>query len=38
MNTRMRGKMHNTVLVPTPTSKLTRDHYIKLVKNMAIEG
>merc|ERR1712153_151317 len=36
MNTRMRGKMHNTVLVPTPTSKLTRDHYIKLVKNMAM--
>ena len=36
MNTRMRHETHNTDLHPTPTSKLIRDHYIKLVKNLAL--
>jgi len=36
MNTRMRRQMHNTLLVPTRSSKLIRDHYIKLVKNLAL--
>merc|ERR1712179_101020 len=36
MNTRMRHETHNTDLPPTPTSKLIRDHYIKLVKNLAL--
>ena len=36
MNTRMRRQMHNTLLTPTQTSKLTRDHYVKLVKNLAL--
>merc|ERR1712079_939722 len=35
-NTRMRHETHNTDLHPTPTSKLIRDHYIKLVKNLAL--
>merc|ERR1712200_37833 len=36
MSTRMRHETHNTDLHPTPTSKLIRDHYIKLVKNLAL--
>jgi len=36
MNARMRRQMHNSWLTPTRSSKLIRDHYIKLVKNLAM--
>merc|ERR1712080_212745 len=38
MNTRMRRQMHNTTLTPTRSSKLIRDHYVKLVKNLVLLG
>ena len=38
MNTRMRGHVNNTSLTPTRTSKLIRDHYVKMVHRMALKN
>merc|ERR1712045_924410 len=37
LNTRMRGEVHNSGLTPVPTSKLIRDHYVKMVHRMALK-
>merc|ERR1712179_245181 len=37
MNTRMRGGQANTSLTPTPTSRLVRDHYVKMVHRMVLK-
>ena len=37
MNTRMRGGQANTTLTPTPTSRLVRDHYVKMVHRMVLK-
>merc|ERR1712242_103894 len=37
LNTRMRGEVHNSGLTPVPTSKLVRDHYVKMVHRMALK-
>ena len=35
-NTRMRGGQANTTLTPTRTSRLVRDHYVKMVHRMVL--
>ena len=37
MNTRMRGQVANTSLTPTRTSRLVRDHYVKMVHRMVLK-
>jgi len=37
MNTRMRGHVNNTQLTPTRTSRLIRDHYVKMVHRMMLK-
>ena len=37
MNTRMRGGQANTTLTPTPTSRLVRDHYVKMIHRMVLK-
>jgi len=37
LNTRIRGEVTNSGLTPVPTSKLIRDHYVKMVHRMALK-
>ena len=37
MNTRQRRHVNNTMLTPTRTSRLIRDHYVKMVHRMVLK-